>query len=223
MRSYLVSFVVAAAALTLVACEAEVKVDENVDTTATPMTDTTTMTTPLDTSTVVTLDTTATTTTDAGTTTTTTDATTGGSTTTSTTGATTTTTTTTPSTSSTTTTPSTSTTTTPPPTSTTTTPPPSTPPPSTPPPSTPPTGSTGEGKAIFTAQKCNTCHSVTGEGITKSMASSKAPDLGTSDRSASVIVAYLKQTENINGKKHVKKWAGSDADLQTLAAWIASH
>jgi len=213
-----VSLVVAAAALVLTACNADVDIEPGADSTAAMM-DTTTVPPPAvtDTSALVDTTTTTTTTTTTETTSGTTDATTGGTTTPST--STSTTTTTKPTTSA----PTTSGGTTTPPAS---TPPPSTPPPSTPPPSTPPpttpTPPTGgaDAKATFLAQKCNTCHNVPSASISKTMASSKAPDL-KGGRSAATIVGYLKGTESINGKKHVKKWTGSEADLQAVAAWLA--
>lgn len=217
MRLNFVSLVVAAAALVLTACNADVDIEPGADSTAAMM-DTTTVPPPAvtDTSALVDTTTTTTTTTTTETTSGTTDATTGGTTTPST--STSTTTTTKPTTSA----PTSGGTTTPP----ASTPPPSTPPPSTPPPSTPPpttpTPPTGgaDAKATFLAQKCNTCHNVPSASISKTMASSKAPDL-KGGRSAATIVGYLKGTESINGKKHVKKWTGSEADLQAVAAWLA--
>jgi hypothetical protein len=31
----------------------------------------------------------------------------------------------------------------------------------------------------------------------------------------------MRQETELNGKKHVKKFSGSDADLQSLSAWLA--
>ena len=83
----------------------------------------------------------------------------------------------------------------------------------------------GDGKAVFTANKCSTCHSVTSQGIAKGMAASKAPDLSGVGKSqnAAALAKYLKKEAKINGKDHVKKWAGSDADLQALAGWLAAQ
>jgi len=203
MRLNFVSLVVAAAALVLTACNADVDIEPGADSTAAMM-DTTTVPPPAvtDTSALVDTTTTTTTTTTTETTSGTTDATTGG--------------TTTPSTSTSTTTTTKPTTSAPTTSGGTTTPPASTPPPSTPP---PPTGG-ADAKATFLAQKCNTCHNVPSASISKTMASSKAPDL-KGGRSAATIVGYLKGTESINGKKHVKKWTGSEADLQAVAAWLA--
>lgn len=78
-------------------------------------------------------------------------------------------------------------------------------------------------KAIFTANKCSTCHSISSQGVTKSMAASKAPDLSSVGKKANAaqITAFLKKTGQIGGKNHPMAWKGSDADLQTVATWLA--
>jgi hypothetical protein len=103
------------------------------------------------------------------------------------------------------------------------TPPPSTPPPATPPPSTPPpstpTASTGtNGKDLFVANKCNACHGVKSQGIAKD-----TRDLSTigAKHDAAWITAFIKGVETLNGKKHAKKFTGSDADAATIGAWLA--
>jgi mono/diheme cytochrome c family protein len=85
-------------------------------------------------------------------------------------------------------------------------------------------GDAGTGKDLFVANKCNVCHGISAQGIAKTMAASKAPDLSKAGKSANAatLKAYLMKTAQINGKNHSKKWAGSDADLQTVANWLAS-
>lgn len=84
-------------------------------------------------------------------------------------------------------------------------------------------GANGDGKAIFTANKCSGCHSVSSAGITAANAGSKAPDLAGINKKSEWIQGVLKQTEMLNGKKHMIKFKGSDDDLKTLAGWISSQ
>ena len=84
------------------------------------------------------------------------------------------------------------------------------------------------GKKAFLANKCNVCHTVTSDGIEKTMKTTpkKAPpDLSTvgDTRTADWIVKYLKKTEAINNVKHSKTWAGKDEDLNAIAKWLEAH
>jgi mono/diheme cytochrome c family protein len=78
------------------------------------------------------------------------------------------------------------------------------------------------GKTIFMNSKCNTCHSIESMGITKKMASSKAPDLSNvgSERKADWIMKWLKKEETLHEKKHLAEFKGTDEDLKTLATWL---
>ena len=80
------------------------------------------------------------------------------------------------------------------------------------------------GKKVFMDSKCNTCHSIESQGIEKSMASSKAPDLSDvgSTRTADWISQYLQKKVDIDGKKHAKGWSGKDEDLKTVSDWLAT-
>jgi len=80
------------------------------------------------------------------------------------------------------------------------------------------------GKKLFVDNKCNSCHSVDSQGIAKTMASSKAPDLSKvgADHDAAWFSKYLMKEEAADGKKHVKAWAGSKEDLETLSKWLAT-
>lgn len=80
------------------------------------------------------------------------------------------------------------------------------------------------GKAVFEAQKCNTCHSIDAAGITKKMPTSKAPDLSAvgSEKNAEWITKFLHKQEELNGKKHIKEFVGKDEDLTALAKWLES-
>ena len=77
-----------------------------------------------------------------------------------------------------------------------------------------------DGKQIFLAQKCNMCHSVSTEGITPTMKTSKAPDLVNITVDAKTLNGYLRKTADLNGKKHMKQFTGSDEELGALIAWI---
>ena len=80
------------------------------------------------------------------------------------------------------------------------------------------------GKKLFTDNKCNSCHSIQSQGIDKTMASSKAPDLSEvgSTRDAQWISNYLEKKADIEGKKHVKGWTGSADDLKVLSDWLST-
>ncbi len=85
----------------------------------------------------------------------------------------------------------------------------------------------GAGKKLFLAQKCNLCHSIPPAGIeamTKS-AAIKGPDLvNVGDRhDKEWVKKWLRLEETMNGKKHKKKFSGSDEELDTLVDWVLSH
>ncbi len=78
------------------------------------------------------------------------------------------------------------------------------------------------GKKLFVTNKCNTCHSIESQGITKTLASSKAPDQSKvgSERNAEWLTKYLLKTQDLNGKKHAKAWTGKKEDLAELVKWL---
>lgn len=80
------------------------------------------------------------------------------------------------------------------------------------------------GKQLFVDSKCNSCHSVDSQGIAKTMASSKAPDLSKvgANHDAAWFSKYLTKEADVDGKKHVKGWTGSKEDLDTLSKWLAT-
>jgi mono/diheme cytochrome c family protein len=83
-----------------------------------------------------------------------------------------------------------------------------------------------DGKQLFLAQKCNLCHSVSTAGIeaTTSSAKMKGPDLvGESKRDAKLLNSYLRKTADINGKKHMKQFTGSDEEIGALIAWLQAQ
>lgn len=85
-----------------------------------------------------------------------------------------------------------------------------------------------DGKTIFTANKCQACHSVTAAGIEAGpVEEGEEPGSDLSsvgiDRAAEWITAYLEKKEAINGKKHMKKFKGTPDDLKVLSAWLAEQ
>ena len=83
-------------------------------------------------------------------------------------------------------------------------------------------------KTIFKESKCGSCHSIKAQGIQKGSGEEKkekaAPDLsdvGTKHK-ADWISKYLLKKETLNDDKNLKKFKGSDEDLETLSAWLAS-
>jgi mono/diheme cytochrome c family protein len=80
-----------------------------------------------------------------------------------------------------------------------------------------------DAKAVFLAQKCNLCHSISAASIDRTMKSSKAPDLSGvgASHDAAWIEKILTRKEKLNGKDHQKKFTGSDAELKAVAEWLA--
>lgn len=79
-----------------------------------------------------------------------------------------------------------------------------------------------DGKTIFTTSKCNTCHKVSKAGITSTNASAQDISGVGASHNAAWFEKYLNKVETLNGKKHVKKFSGTPADLTTLAKWLES-
>jgi len=81
-----------------------------------------------------------------------------------------------------------------------------------------------DGKAIFLAQKCNLCHSVSAAGIVRQTQSEKVagPDLttATAKHDKAFLTKFLKKEEMIDGKKHGKEWKGTDQELGALIDWL---
>ena len=88
-----------------------------------------------------------------------------------------------------------------------------------------------DGKAVFTELKCNSCHSVDSQGI---KAVEEEPEEGEepvkptdlSDaggkHDAKWIKDWLMKKVDVDGKKHRKKFAGTPAQLDAVATWLAS-
>lgn len=106
------------------------------------------------------------------------------------------------------------------------------------------------GKKLFVENKCNSCHSIDAAGIEKKKAETaaaatgekkeaaaaekttttvpahKAPDLSSVglDQTSEWMGKFLKkEVATKEGKKHMKLWKGTDADLTTLTAWLGEQ
>ncbi len=79
------------------------------------------------------------------------------------------------------------------------------------------------GVAAFKASKCGSCHSVEVAGIARKQ-NQKSPDLSSVGalRTSEWISRYLKKEEAIDGQKHIKKFAGSDDELEILSKWLGT-
>ena len=83
------------------------------------------------------------------------------------------------------------------------------------------------GKQMFLGKKCNVCHSIDSQGIarTSKAEATKGPDLSNVGGAhlAPWIEEFLQQeVGNSEGKKHRKKWSGTDQELEQLAQWLAT-
>lgn len=84
-----------------------------------------------------------------------------------------------------------------------------------------------DAKELFTSSKCVRCHSIESQGVAATPQAGdedKVKDLSKvgSERSADWIQKFLRKEETLDGKKHKLKFRGSDADLGTLATWLAT-
>jgi mono/diheme cytochrome c family protein len=81
-----------------------------------------------------------------------------------------------------------------------------------------------DGKAVFTAQKCDTCHTVSSVGI-KATGKVKAPDLAgaAAKHDATLLASYLRKKADVNGKKHIKPFTGTDEEMGALVAWLQTQ
>lgn len=91
------------------------------------------------------------------------------------------------------------------------------------------------GQDIFIKNKCSQCHTITALKITKEEGAEEEeavegeekvdpPDLSDvgKNRTAEWITKWEKKEEKNKGRKHKKKWKGTDEDLKTLADWLAT-
>jgi len=81
-----------------------------------------------------------------------------------------------------------------------------------------------DGLAVFTAQKCNMCHSVPQAEVVAKMKSEKmkGPDLPGESRESDWLVSFLKREVQLNDKDHKKEFKGTDEEAQAIAAWLVA-
>lgn len=91
------------------------------------------------------------------------------------------------------------------------------------------------GQKIYIKQKCSQCHPIEALKIAKVESDEEEaeeadeekvdpPDLSGvgKERTAEWIVKWEKKEEQIKGRKHKKKYKGTDEELKTLAEWLAT-
>jgi mono/diheme cytochrome c family protein len=87
------------------------------------------------------------------------------------------------------------------------------------------------GKKIFQQYKCHSCHSIQAQGIEKkkiageeATGTSKPQDLSNVGKKhdAAWISKFLLKQETLEGKRHRKKFRGSESELKVLSTWLES-
>ena len=82
-----------------------------------------------------------------------------------------------------------------------------------------------DGKAVFLAEKCNTCHGVPAAGIEAKVKSEKmkGPDLPACHTEGEWMASYLRQEEVEGHPKHKQAFKGSDEELGAVIEWIRAQ
>ncbi|MEO7795135.1 MAG: c-type cytochrome [Thermoanaerobaculia bacterium] len=84
-----------------------------------------------------------------------------------------------------------------------------------------------DGKAVFLAQKCDMCHSVSSAGITATTKSEKmkGPDLTGVVQGLDPVWLkdFLQKKVDKEGKKHSKEYKGTAEDLDALVGWLCEQ
>lgn len=76
---------------------------------------------------------------------------------------------------------------------------------------------TSDGKGVFVEQKCTKCHSAPG------IKGGKGDLTGVAKkRTAEWMKKWLLKEEEIDGKKHKKKFGGTPADLDAVVKWLST-
>src|SRR5271157_4169207 len=83
----------------------------------------------------------------------------------------------------------------------------------------------GTGKAIFLQYKCNKCHTIESQGVErdgKPPEGKQPPDLSGVGlkHDADWLHKWLSKEVEQNGKKHIKKFTGTDDEFTTLTHWL---
>jgi mono/diheme cytochrome c family protein len=84
-----------------------------------------------------------------------------------------------------------------------------------------------DGKAVFLAQKCNTCHAVSTAAIEATTKSEKmkGPDLVgvVAEKGEEWTAKYLRKEIDKDGKKHGKEVKLTEEEMKKLLAWLAAQ
>jgi len=83
----------------------------------------------------------------------------------------------------------------------------------------------GDGMTLFTAQKCNMCHSVASASIEAKTTSEKmrGPDLGGITKEADWIAKFVKKEVQKDGADHKATFKGTDAELDAIITWLQAQ
>lgn len=84
-----------------------------------------------------------------------------------------------------------------------------------------------DGQAIFLAQKCNLCHTVSSQQIERTTRSEKTagPDLtGLAERrDPDWTKKFVTRQLDEDGKRHMKEFEGTPQELDALVGWLMAH
>ena len=87
--------------------------------------------------------------------------------------------------------------------------------------------SAADGKEVFLAQKCNTCHAVSTAGIEATTKSEKmkGPDLVgvVQAHDATWVADFIQKKIDKEGKKHTKEYKGTAEELAAIVAWLETQ
>lgn len=82
-----------------------------------------------------------------------------------------------------------------------------------------------DGKALFSSAGCTKCHSAQSAGVMNDKGEVAKGDKELSKAGAKLdkaaCITFQKKESDLGGKKHPKKFSGSDADLEALCTFIA--
>jgi mono/diheme cytochrome c family protein len=81
-----------------------------------------------------------------------------------------------------------------------------------------------DGKQIFLARNCDQCHSMESAGVQRT-GKVKGPSLSgaAAGREAAWLADYLRKKADLEGKKHIKAFTGTDEELGALIAWLQTQ
>lgn len=98
---------------------------------------------------------------------------------------------------------------------------------------------TPKGQDVFLKYRCNSCHTVKAANIEKRKVEGEAEEAGTEAAATSKkqppdlsdvalkqkpewMHGWIMRTETLDGKKHMKRYRGTEAELKDLVAWLST-